>query len=92
MLKINKVDLLFDFHSLLGDPNIAEQFPLVLALTVLEEVEKNYVSELKTLRLVNRQAEHVLHKKRNLLFTFLVSHDDHLTAAKLGLLLTVYFV
>ena len=49
-----------------------------------KEVEQDHVIELKSLRLVDSQAEHALHELGQLLLNSLFTDDDYLTRSEVG--------
>ena len=65
---------------------IIEKFPLVDALAVLEEVEKDDLVEFETFALVYRQTKHVTHESRKGIFALLVTHDHNSVTSELLLL------
>ena len=76
---------LFIYDSLLSN-DIVEKFPLVDALAVLKEVEKNDLVEFETFALVYRQTKHVSHESRKWSFALLVTHDHNSVTSELLLL------
>ena len=88
-VKIQKVSLLlFLLCYLLTSHDIVEQFPLINAFAVLEEIEEYHFIKFETFALVNGETEHVAHESWQLSLTFLVSHDNDSITAELRLLYT----